>query len=282
MILFYKKSELTYHIHDLKKRDKSIGFVPTMGALHQGHLSLVEQARNENDLVVASIFVNPTQFDNQEDLLKYPKTLESDLNLLKEAGCHLVFVPTVEEMYTEQVEAKHFDFGGIEFEMEGKFRSGHFDGVATIVDELFKIVHPTIAYFGEKDFQQLQIIKKLVKLEELPIIIKGCPIFREKDGLAMSSRNLRLTDEQRKVAPFVYSILTKAKEKFKTQNIEKITKWVENQFNNHSLLDLEYFLIADENSLKPSIHKEISKNYRAFIAVYAGKIRLIDNINLSL
>lgn len=282
MILFYKKSEVTYHIHDLKKRDKSIGFVPTMGALHQGHLSLIEQARNENDLVVASIFVNPTQFDNQEDLLKYPKTLESDLNLLKEAGCHLVFVPTVEEMYTEQVEAKHFDFDGIEFEMEGKFRSGHFDGVATVVNELFKIVNPTIAYFGEKDFQQLQIIKKLVELEELPIIIKGCPIFREKDGLAMSSRNLRLTDEQRKVAPFVYSILTTAKEKFKTQNIEKITKWVESQFNNHSLLDLEYFLIADENSLKPSIHKEISKNYRAFIAVYAGKIRLIDNINLSL
>jgi len=282
MILFYKKSELTSHIHDLKKRDKSIGFVPTMGALHQGHLSLIELARNENDLVVASIFVNPTQFDNQEDLLKYPKTLESDLNLLKEAGCHLVFVPTVEEMYTEQVEAKHFDFGGIEFEMEGKFRTGHFDGVATIVNELFKIVRPTIAYFGEKDFQQLQIIKKLVELEELPIIIKGCPIFREKDGLAMSSRNLRLTDEQRKVAPFVYSILTKAKEKFKTQNIEKITKWVESQFNNHSLLDLEYFLIADENSLKPSIHKEISKKYRAFIAVYAGKIRLIDNINLSL
>lgn len=282
MILFYKKSELTSHIHDLKKRDKSIGFVPTMGALHQGHLSLVEQARNENDLVVASIFVNPTQFDNQEDLLKYPKKLESDLNLLKEAGCHLVFIPAVEEMYTEQVEPKHFDFGGIEFEMEGKFRTGHFDGVATIVNELFKIVRPTIAYFGEKDFQQLQIIKKLVELEELPIIIKGCPIFREKDGLAMSSRNLRLTDEQRKVAPFVYSILTKAKEKFKTQNIEKITKWVENQFNDHSLLDLEYFLIADENSLKPSIHKEISKKYRAFIAVYAGKIRLIDNINLSL
>lgn len=282
MILFYKKSELTSHIHDLKKRDKSIGFVPTMGALHQGHLSLIEQARNQNDLVVASVFVNPTQFDNQEDLLKYPKTLESDLNLLKEAGCHLVFVPTVEEMYTEQVAAKHFDFGGIEFEMEGKFRTGHFDGVATIVNELFKIVRPTIAYFGEKDFQQLQIIKKLVELEELPIIIKGCPIFREKDGLAMSSRNLRLTDEQRKVAPFVFSILTTAKEKFKTQNIEKITKWVENQFNNHSLLDLEYFLIADENSLKPSIHKEISKNYRAFIAVYAGKIRLIDNINLSL
>ena len=185
-------------------------------------------------------------------------------------------------MYSEQVEAKYFDFGGIEFEMEGKFRSGHFDGVATIVNELFKIVRPTIAYFGEKDFQQLQIITKLVELEELPIIIKGCPIFREKDGLAMSSRNLRLTDEQRKADPFVYSILTTAKEKFKTQNIEKITEWVENQFNNHSLLDLEYFLIADENSLKPSIHKEISKNYRAFIAVYAGKIRLIDNINLSL
>ncbi|MGC6285892.1 MAG: pantoate--beta-alanine ligase [Polaribacter sp.] len=282
MILFDKKSELTSHINNLKKQEKSIGFVPTMGALHRGHLSLIEQARYENDIVVASIFINPTQFDNQEDLLKYPKTLESDLNLLKESGCDVVFVPTVEEIYSEHIKAKNFDFGGIEFEMEGKFRSGHFDGVATIVKELFNIVTPTIAYFGEKDFQQLQIIKKLVELEELPITIKGCPIFREEDGLAMSSRNMRLTDEQRKVAPFVYNILMKAREKFKTQNIQKISEWVENQFKNHPLLDLEYFLIADENSLKPSIEKEISKNYRAFIAVYAGKIRLIDNINLSL
>ena len=282
MILFDKKSELTSHINDLKIQDKSVGFVPTMGALHQGHLSLIEQARYENDIVVASIFINPTQFDNQEDLLKYPKTLESDLNRLKEAGCDFVFVPTVKEIYSEQVEAKNFDFGGIEFEMEGKFRSGHFDGVATIVKELFEIVNPTIAYFGEKDFQQLQIIKKLVELEELSITIKGCPIYREKDGLAMSSRNMRLSDDQRKVAPFIFNILTKAREKFKTQNIEKISEWVENQFKNHPLLDLEYFLIADENSLKPSIYKEISKNYRAFIAVYAGKIRLIDNINLSL
>ena len=282
MILFDKKSELTSHINDLKIQDKSVGFVPTMGALHQGHLSLIEQARYENDIVVASIFINPTQFDNQEDLLKYPKALESDLNRLKEAGCDFVFVPTVKEIYSEQVEAKNFDFGGIEFEMEGKFRSGHFDGVATIVKELFEIVNPTIAYFGEKDFQQLQIIKKLVEIEELSITIKGCPIYREKDGLAMSSRNMRLSDDQRKVAPFIFNILTKAREKFKTQNIEKISEWVENQFKNHPLLDLEYFLIADENSLKPSIDKEISKNYRAFIAVYAGKIRLIDNINLSL
>ena len=281
MILFDKKSELTSLIKDLKKQDKSVGFVPTMGALHQGHLSLVEQARNENDIVVASIFVNPTQFNNQEDLLKYPKTLESDLHLLKEGGCDFVFVPTVEEIYNEQIEAKNFDFGGIEFEMEGKFRSGHFDGVATVVKELFKIVNPTIAYFGEKDFQQLQIIKKLVELEKLPISIKGCPIYREKDGLAMSSRNLRLTSKERKVAPFVYRILTNVQEKFKTQNIENIIEWVENQFKNHPLLDLEYFLIADENSLKPSIDKDISENYRAFIAVYAGKIRLIDNINLS-
>ena len=282
MILFDKKSELTSHIIDLKKQGKSIGFVPTMGALHQGHLSLIKQASQENDIVVVSIFVNPTQFDNREDLLKYPKTLESDINLLKEAACDFVFVPTVEEIYSEQVEATNFDFGGIEFEMEGKFRSGHFDGVATIVKKLFKIVNPTIAYFGEKDFQQLQIIKKLVEIEELPISIKGCPIYREKDGLAMSSRNMRLSEEQRKVAPFIYNILTKAQGKFKTQNIKKISEWVENQFKNHPSLDLEYFLIADENSLKPSIDKEINKNYRAFIAVYAGKIRLIDNINLSL
>lgn len=282
MIFFDKKSELTSHIDQLKKGDQTIGFVPTMGALHEGHLSLLEKAKSENDISVASIFVNPTQFDNKEDLFNYPKTLNSDLELLEKVGCDIVFVPTVKDIYSEHVQAEKFDFGGIEFEMEGKFRSGHFDGVATIVRELFRIAQPTKAYFGEKDFQQLQIIRKLVIQEKLPIAIAGCPIFREKDGLAMSSRNLRLSEEERKAAPFIYEILSAAQHKFKTEEISKISEWVATEFRKHSLLELEYFFIADENSLKSAKHKEINKNYRAFIAVYAGKIRLIDNLKLSL
>ncbi|MAD97420.1 MAG: pantoate--beta-alanine ligase [Flavobacteriaceae bacterium] len=281
MIYFDKKEALKQHITNLKEQHKTIGFVPTMGALHNGHLSLIETAQSENDIVVVSIFVNPTQFDNPEDLRKYPKTLERDLEMLKKFENGIVFAPSIEEIYEKEVKAKEFDFDGLENEMEGKFRTGHFDGVATIVKALFLIVNPTKAYFGEKDFQQLQIIKKMVSLEELPVEIVGCPIHRESDGLAMSSRNTRLTDDERKVAPMIYKVISTAKEKFKSEKIEKIINWVENQFKNHQHLKLEYFLIADEKSLKPSNRKENNKDYRAFIAVYAGNIRLIDNIKLS-
>ena len=191
------------------KKNNSIGFVPTMGALHKGHLSLIKQAKLENNIVVVSIFVNPTQFDNKADLDKYPSTLENDLKLLKKVHCDLVFVPSVKEIYSEYIQSESFNFGGIENEMEGKFRDGHFNGVGTIVKRLFTIVKPNNAYFGEKDFQQLQIIKKLVEIEKLPIEIIGCKIFRENDGLAMSSRNTRLEPAYRDVAPFIFKTLKK-------------------------------------------------------------------------
>jgi len=280
MKIFKKRDQLKSFLEESKKNKKTIGFVPTMGALHKGHLFLIEQAKKKNDLTVASIFVNPTQFNNQEDLDNYPKTLEKDIELLESVSCDVLFVPTIAEIYHKNVVSNKFDFDGLEHEMEGKYRAGHFDGVGTIVKTLFEIVSPKNAYFGEKDFQQLQIIKKLVAKNQLPISIKGCAIYREKDGLAMSSRNARLSSEQRKVAPIIYKVLKKVKKKFPEETEEEISEWVENQFKNHPFLQLEYFTIADEKSLKPINIKEFDKKYRAFIAVFAGNIRLIDNIQL--
>ena len=264
----------------LLKKGNSIGFIPTMGALHKGHLSLFKKAQKENDIIVVSIFVNPTQFDNKSDLEKYPITIESDLQLLKKIDCDIVFIPSVTEIYNNDIASKHFNFGGIEYEMEGKFRAGHFDGVATIVKRLFEIVKPNKAYFGEKDFQQLQIIKKLVFLEKLPLQIVGCKIFREKDGLAMSSRNTRLTKQYRSAAPFIYKTLKKAKKKFAIKSALEVTKWVEKKFNKHPILELEYFTISNEETLKKITKKESGEKYRAFLAVFAGEIRLIDNLSL--
>jgi len=280
MKIFKKRDQLKSFLEESKKNKKTIGFVPTMGALHKGHLFLIEQAKKKNDLTVASIFVNPTQFNNQEDLDNYPKTLEKDIELLESVSCDVLFVPTIAEIYHKNVVSNKFDFDGLEHEMEGKYRAGHFDGVGTIVKTLFEIVSPKNAYFGEKDFQQLQIIKKLVAKNQLPISIKGCAIYREKDGLAMSSRNARLSSEQRKVAPIIYKVLKKVKKKFQEETEGEISEWVENQFKNHPFLQLEYFTIADEKSLKPINIKEFDKKYRAFIAVFAGNIRLIDNIQL--
>ena len=280
MIIFTEKHALKVYLSTLKAQDKTIGFVPTMGALHQGHLSLIKQAQQKNDVVIVSIFVNPTQFDNKEDLVKYPITLESDTKLLKSISCDVLFHPSVEEIYQENVVSENFDFDGLEHQMEGKFRDGHFNGVGTIVKTLFEIVEPDKAYFGQKDFQQFQIIKKMVEKHQLNLKIKGCKIFREKDGLAMSSRNTRLTKEQREIAPFIYKTLKKAKKKFTTENVEKVNEWVENQFKKEPLLELEYFTIADENTLETINKKESGKKYRAFIAVFAGEIRLIDNIQL--
>ena len=279
MLVFAKINSVQQKLNSLQK-GSTIGFVPTMGALHQGHLSLIEIAKQHNDFVVASIFVNPTQFNNQEDLINYPKTIDADLAMLKSVGCDLVFTPSAEEVYSNNIQSVQFDFDGLEFQMEGKFRAGHFDGVGTIVKRLFDIVQPTSAYFGEKDFQQLQIIKKMVEKTQLPIEIVGCPIFREADGLAMSSRNTRLTAAHRIAAPFIYKTLKEAKSKFGTENATNVVQWVENEFKKEPLLELEYFEIASENSLLPIIDKKDEQKYRAFIAVFAGEIRLIDNISL--
>ena len=280
MVLFSEKQPLRVYLSKLKIQNKSIGFVPTMGALHKGHLSLIKKASKKNDIVVVSIFVNPTQFDNKEDLLKYPKTLEKDLALLSEVNCDIVFHPSVEEIYENNISSNDFKFDGLEYKMEGKFRKGHFNGVGTIVKTLFEIVEPDKAYFGEKDFQQLQIIKKMVEKHKINVKIKGCAIYREEDGLAMSSRNIRLTPTQREAAPFIHKILKKVKKKFRTEEISKINNWVEKKFKEHPILDLEYFTIANEKTLETLETKEFSKKNRAFIAVFAGKIRLIDNIQL--
>lgn len=257
----------------------TIGFIPTMGALHKGHISLVERSTLENEVTIASIFINPTQFDKEEDLEKYPKTIESDIKSLEKTGCDYLFLPTAEDVYNQKIEAESFSFDGLENEMEGKFRNNHFDGVGTIVKKLFELTQPTRAYFGEKDFQQLQIIKKLTQKEKFDIEIIGCPIFREQDGLAMSSRNSRLTEIQKKEAPFIFKTLKEVVKKYNTEDIDHISKWVVSEFNKNKVLNLEYFEIADEETLK-SIDTKSNNKTRAFIAVFADSIRLIDNIAL--
>jgi pantoate--beta-alanine ligase len=280
MRIFNNKKDLKDCLLEYKRSKKTIGFIPTMGALHAGHLSLIEEAKRENHIVVASIFVNPTQFNNVEDLKKYPKTIENDIKLLKSVHCDILFSPSVDEVYSENIVSEKFNFDGLEHQMEGRFREGHFNGVGTIVKTLFKIIEPNKAYFGQKDFQQLQIIKKMVEKNSLNVAIKGCPIFREDDGLAMSSRNSRLSLKSRKIAPFIYKTLKEIKKKFETESVDEINEWVEKEFEKQLLLKLEYFTIADEETLKIVEDKNDNQKSRAFIAVFAGEIRLIDNIRL--
>lgn len=282
MQVFKEKTLLKAAIKAEKSKGQTIGLVPTMGALHQGHLSLVKQALQTCDQVIVSIFVNPTQFDNPADLEKYPRTLEEDIKLLKEASENLwVFAPTANELYGENISSEHFNFDGLEQVMEGKYRNGHFDGVGTIVKRLFIVVEPHQAFFGEKDFQQLQIIRKLTEKEGLPVEIIGCPILREDNGLARSSRNERLDSTQREKASFIYQTLLNTKELFGTKSAEYIHDWVKEQFKNHPVLELEYFEIANIQTLKKINQKKEGNTYRAFIAAYAGEIRLIDNIALN-
>ena len=279
MKVLKSKKTLIDYVERQREMGKKIGFSPTMGALHQGHLSLYKAAKKENDEVISSIFVNPTQFNNPDDFQKYPKTLEKDLELLEKAGVDAVYVPNVEEMYPDGLNSKKYDFDGLENEMEGKYRPGHFDGVGTIVEELFRQVQPHNAYFGEKDYQQLAIIKKMVEKTKLPVKIHGVPTLREEDGLAMSSRNVRLTETQRKEATIIYETLTKVKEWFKVISLEEIKQKVTDIFRN-SNFELEYFVIADEEMLKEANAIDENKEYRAFIVAYADTVRLIDNMHL--
>lgn len=282
MLIFNNQVALTSHLKAFSIDGKKIGFVPTMGALHKGHLSLLEESKSNNDVTVISIFVNPTQFNNPEDLAKYPRTLDSDVEKIK-ALCKeiIVYAPTVEDIYNGNTVSQHFDFDGLENQMEGKFRPGHFDGVGTIVKRLFEIVKPQNAYFGEKDFQQLQIVKKMVSKEKLPVKVIGCPIYREANGLAMSSRNERLTLSQKEDASIIYKTLQEAKIKFGTKTAKEVSDWVVKKFENNKEFELEYFQIADEERLLPCIKKSKNKKYRAFIAVFVNKIRLIDTISLN-
>jgi pantoate--beta-alanine ligase len=276
------KVELQQELNSCYEQNKNVGFVPTMGALHEGHLSLVEKAREENDWVVVSIFVNPTQFDNPDDLKKYPKSLEDDLKLLKTIdGEIIVFAPMASDLYGKDVRSKSYDFSGLEYEMEGRYREGHFNGVGTVLNILFRVIKPDKAYFGEKDFQQLQIVRKLVEIEQLPVTIVGCPIKREKNGLAMSSRNRRLDQVQLDRASLIYKTLKDVKKQFEHTSISDLKKRVCALFQDAPDLDLEYFEIADAHTLISAENKLKKTPYRAFIAAWIGGVRLIDNIALN-
>lgn len=281
MLVFEKQIELKAYLLAFKTNNSNIGFVPTMGALHAGHLSLMQLSVQNNNITVVSIFVNPTQFNNTDDLKKYPRTLESDVEKIKTLNKNIiVYAPSVEDIYTEKTVSKSFDYDGLEFQMEGKHRPGHFDGVGTIVQKLFEIVQPNHAYFGEKDFQQLAIVRKLVEKIKMPITIIGCDIYREPNGLAMSSRNERLSETERKNASLIYKTLKDAKQLFGTKSAKEVSEMVFKVFQKQNIFTLEYFEIADEATLLNCKRKNKNRKYRAFIAVFVNNIRLIDNISL--
>lgn len=277
MNIVYTIEALQNTLSERLKRGESIGFVPTMGALHTGHLSLVKQAARENETTVVSIFVNPTQFNDKNDLLKYPRTLEADCALLEGTPGLIVFAPSVEEVYPEP-DTREFQFGPLASVMEGQFRPGHFNGVAQVVSRLFDIVKPDRAYFGEKDFQQLAIIRELVKQLKLPVEIIACPIVREADGLAMSSRNTRLNPTQRQEAVNISKILFESKNRQKDLSPSELKQWIEGRINACEGLKAEYFDLVDGYTLQ-AINAWSETNYPVgCIAVFAGEVRLIDNI----
>ena len=281
MELYTTITSLQNALKEEHSKGHKIGFVPTMGALHQGHLSLVETAGSMCDIVVVSIFVNPTQFNDKNDLANYPRTLESDMKLLSTTRCEYIFSPAVEEVYPVP-DTRKFNFGNLEAVMEGAFRPGHFNGVAQVVSRLFEIVLPDMAFFGRKDFQQMAIIKDLVRQMNFPIEIVACDIIREKDGLAMSSRNKLLLPEYRDCAPKIYQTLKHAKYLANLKTVSEIKEYVVNQINATQLLRVEYFEIVDNTTLASVESWDDSGTKVGCIAIYAGKIRLIDNIILDI
>ncbi len=278
MKIIKEKNELQAEIEKLKFSGQTVGFVPTMGALHAGHIALVDRSVAENDFTVVSIFVNPTQFNNPVDLEKYPRNLENDILLLQNSGCKILFIPTVKEMYNSNELDKtfSFDFGGLDKVMEGKFRPGHFNGVVQVVSKLFDLVKPNRAYFGEKDFQQLAIIHRMVELMNYPVEIVDCAIIREKSGLAMSSRNERLNDVQRKKAAHISQVLFESLKFIPHKSPKEVISWVIDSINQINGLEVEYYDIVDSKTLKPK--DDWSNNNIGCIAVYCGEVRLIDNI----
>jgi pantoate--beta-alanine ligase len=264
---------------DIVRKSKTIGFVPTMGALHQGHLSLVKAAMERCDFTVVSIFVNPTQFNDPDDFKKYPRTQEADISLLSNSGVSLVFIPAEKEIYPLP-DTRVFNFGAMGKVMEGASRPGHFNGVAQVVTRLFNIINPTVAFFGEKDFQQLAIIKSLVEQLDSPIQIASCPTVREYDGLAMSSRNRLLDDRQRARAPLIAHTLFEAKEKIGQLSVNDLKKWVKDTINADAELKTEYAEIVNTHTLQPVRTWEDTDQIQLCVAVQAKSIRLIDNIRL--
>ncbi len=268
-------------VRKLREQGLSIGFVPTMGALHEGHLELVRKSVKENNVTVCSIFINPIQFNNPNDLEKYPRSIDRDAEMLAKEGCDILFAPSVTEMYPEnEMISIDVDFGMLDKIMEGKFRPGHFKGVAIVVKKLFGIIEPSRAYFGKKDYQQLAIIRQLVNTLMLPIDIIPCETVRETDGLAMSSRNIRLTIAERNLAPKIYKVLTEVREKKGKMPIRKLKEWAIKKIQENPELKVEYFEIAEKNTLMPVETWSHKDQFVALTAVFLGDIRLIDNIEL--
>lgn len=301
MVIFNSIEQLQNHLNSIRNQKKSIGFVPTMGALHKGHISLVDKAKSDCDVVVCSIFVNPTQFNDLSDLDNYPRMLEADCQLLEKANCDIVFAPGLKEMYSEaelelkrpayrtgrqKIEDKSWtqgrsvDFGTLETVMEGAHRPGHFNGVAQVVSKLFRIVEPNKAYFGQKDFQQLAIIRSMTKQLEMPIEIIACDTKREPNGLAMSSRNERLTKQERDLAGIISKTLFTIKEQFRSKSVEDLKAFAEAQIRTVPSITMEYIEISDSDSLQPISHFKQSKSAVVCIAVKLGGVRLIDNVVL--
>lgn len=269
--------ELQQYLAEVRADKKQIGFVPTMGALHNGHVSLVSRSANENNECVVSVFVNPTQFNDKNDLLTYPRTLENDCVLLQQAGCTVVFAPSEKEMYPEP-DMRVFNLGAVAEVMEGPRRPGHFNGVAQIVSKLFDIVKPDNAYFGEKDFQQVAIIREMVKQLNLPVNIVSCPIVREADGLAMSSRNTRLSDQQRRKAPLIARTLKESTTFVPVKSVKEVIDYVIGTINSESDMEVEYYEVVDGFTMQPITSWADTTYPVGCITVYCGKVRLIDNI----
>ena len=277
MEIFTTRKATQAFLQNCRKSGKTSGFVPTMGALHEGHLELMRRARDENDIVVVSIFVNPRQFNDKEDLGKYPREVEKDIEKLKEIPVDVLFNPPVKEMYPDDV-TESYNFGRLENVMEGKHRPGHFNEVAIVVKRLFDIIHPHRAYFGEKDYQQLRIIQELVKKESILVKIVPCPTIREPDGLAMSSRNKRLSERERKVAPVIYRALKGIKENAFKKPLSQLLDETRTVLNANEVFELEYLQVADAENLMPIEEWKPGNRYVACIAVHLGKVRLIDNV----
>ncbi len=277
MKVIYQLSEFKKYRESLDSFSQKIGFVPTMGALHKGHLSLLEKAKKSSDISIVSIFVNPSQFNDPKDLKNYPRNVETDLKLLSPYNPDIVFIPEVDDIYPEPDNRK-FEFGILDKVMEGKHRPGHFNGVAQVVSRLFDIVQPHLAFFGQKDFQQLAIIKSLVKQLDYKIEIVSCPIIREKNGLAMSSRNQLLTKKEREESAFLYEVLQEAKSLFPSTSLDVIVGLVSEKINTKPIFQLDYFELVDSDNLKPVKEWDYKSELIACIAVKINKIRLIDNL----
>ena len=277
MKVIEKTFEVTGAVSLLESQGKTVGFVPTMGALHEGHLTLVRRCAAENDVCVVSIFVNPTQFNNKHDLETYPRNLEADIKLLQSAGCDVLFAPSESEIYPEP-DTRRFDFGTLDKVMEGAYRPGHFNGVAQVVSRLFNIIKPTRAYFGEKDFQQLAIIREMVKQYNVPVEIVGCPIAREESGLALSSRNQRLSAEGKAAALSISKALFGSVYLKNEKSVSELKSWVIDKINSNPMLEVEYFDIVDALSLKSIENWDETDNAVGCVTVYCGDVRLIDNI----